>query len=312
MRISPIIEVEELLKIYKNFDVMIFDVSNSKNAKTNYETEHIEGAFFVDLNTQLADIKSDFSDGGRHPLPSTENFAKTLTDLGISKDKHIVIYDDKNGSNASARFWWMLKSVGHEKVQVLNGGLNQAKKNNFPLCSKTESIQKHSEPYKISQWNLPTIEIDEVEKISQNPNYLVVDVRDQERYDGKIEPIDLIAGHIPGATNIPFTENLDQSGLFLSPNDLRNKYEKLFGEINPKNVIVHCGSGVTACHTLLALHYAEIETPKLYVGSWSEWSRNNKEIEKTTNMGLAKIVADGILLPPLWQAIPVPLTYYLR
>jgi thiosulfate/3-mercaptopyruvate sulfurtransferase len=281
MRISPIIEVDELLKIYKNSDVMIFEVSNSKNAKTNYETEHIEGAFFVDLNTQLADIKNDFSEGGRHPLPKIETFAKTLTDLGISKNKHIVIYDDKNGSNASARFWWMLKSVGHEKVQVLNGGLNQAKNNNLTLSSKKESAQTLSEPYQIDKWNLPTIEINEVENVSQNPNYLVVDVRDTERYDGISEPIDLVAGHIPGAINIPFTENLDVNGLFLKPDELRNKYETLFGDINNENIVVHCGSGVTACHTLLALDYAEMEIPKLYVGSWSEWSRNNKMIEKT-------------------------------
>ncbi len=284
MRISPVIEVNELLKIYKNSDVMIFDVNNSKNAKYNYETEHIEGAFFVDLNTQLADINSDFSEGGRHPLPKIETFSKTLTDLGISKNKHIVIYDDKNGSNASARFWWMLKSVGHEKVQVLNGGLNEAKKNNFPLSSKIENIQKLSEPYKIVKWNLPTIEINEVERASLNPSYLVIDVRDKERYEGKIEPIDLVAGHIPGAVNIPFTENLDQKGLFLNPIELRNIYETIFGDINIENIVVHCGSGVTACHTLLALDYAEMGTPKLYVGSWSEWSRNNKLIEKTNTL----------------------------
>lgn len=278
---TPIIEVDELLKIYKNPDVMIFDVSNSKNAKANYETEHLEGAVFVDLNIQLADIKSDFSDGGRHPLPEIETFAKTLTDLGISKDNHIVIYDDKNASNAAARFWWMLKSVRHEKVQVLNGGLNQAKKNHFPLSSKTKIIKRASQPYLIDQWNLPTIEINEVEKVSQNPNYLVVDVRDKERYEGKTEPIDLIAGHIPGAINIPFTENLDESGLFLKPNELRTKYETLFGEINAENIVIHCGSGVTACHTLLSLDYAEMKIPNLYVGSWSEWSRNNKHIEKT-------------------------------
>lgn len=281
MRISPIIETDELLKIYKNPDVMIFDVSNSKNAKANYETEHLEGAFFVDLNTQLADIKNDFSEGGRHPLPEIETFAQTLTEIGISKDKHIVIYDDKNGSNASARFWWMLKSIGHEKVQVLNGGLNQAKDKHFPLSSQTEIIKRASNPYQIDKWQLPTTEINEVENVSQNPNYLVIDVRDRERYEGKIEPIDLIAGHIPGAINIPFTENLDQNGLFITPNELRNKYKALFGEIKAENIIVHCGSGVTACHTLLALDYAEMETPKLYVGSWSEWSRNSKTIEKT-------------------------------
>jgi thiosulfate/3-mercaptopyruvate sulfurtransferase len=281
MRLPSIIEVDELLRIYKNSDVMIFDVSFSKNAKSNYDLEHIEGAFFVDLNTQLADIKSDFSEGGRHPLPSIETFAKTLTDLGITKNKHIVIYDDKNGSNASARFWWMLKSVGHEKVQVLNGGLNQAKNNNFPLSSKKERGIRASELYQIDQWNLPTIEISELESVSLNPNYLIVDVRDKERYDGITEPIDLIAGHIPGAVNIPFTENLDENGLFLKPIELRNKYETIFGEINNENIVIHCGSGVTACHTLLALDYAEMGIAKLYVGSWSEWSRNNKQIIKT-------------------------------
>jgi thiosulfate/3-mercaptopyruvate sulfurtransferase len=278
---SPIIEVNELLEIYRNSDVLIFDVSNHKNAKSNYEAEHLAGAFFVDLNKQLADIKSDFSDGGRHPLPELDEFAKTLTDLGISKDQHIVVYDDKNGSNAAARFWWMLKSAGHEKVQVLNGGLNQAKKNHFPLSSNTEAIKPAAQSYLIDQWNLPTLEINEVEKASQNPNYLVVDVRDKERYEGKTEPIDLIAGHIPGAINIPFTENLDPNGLFLPPSELRDKYEAVFGDIKAENIVVHCGSGVTACHTLLALAYAELGTPKLYVGSWSEWSRNNKEIATT-------------------------------
>ncbi len=280
MNISPIIEVDDLLSIYKDADVMIFDASNGKNAKANYDIAHLEGAIFVDLNTQLANIKNDFSAGGRHPLPQIEEFAEVLTDLGVSKNKHIVIYDDKNGSNAAARFWWMLKSVGHEKVQVLNGGLNQAKEKKIPLSTKKEIIKRAPQQYHIEKWILPTIEMNEVENVSQNPNYLVVDVRDKERYDGKIEPIDLIAGHIPGAINIPFTENLDQNGLFLKPNALRNKYLKQFGKIKADQIIVHCGSGVTACHTLLALNYAGMEIPYLYVGSWSEWSRNNKMIEK--------------------------------
>jgi thiosulfate/3-mercaptopyruvate sulfurtransferase len=216
-------------------------------------------------------------------LPKIETFAKTLTDLGISKDKHVIIYDDNNGSNAAARFWWMLKSVGHNKVQVLNGGLNHAKNANFPMSSKVEYINRTSESYHISNWNLPTIEINEVERISHDLNYLVVDVRSKERYEGKNEPIDLIAGHIPGAINIPFTENLDENGLFLKPDALRKIYEPIFKEIKTENIIVHCGSGVTACHTLLALNYADMEIPKLYVGSWSEWSRNNKKIE-TTNI----------------------------
>lgn len=281
MHLSPIIEIDNLLKIYNNPEVMIFDVSTGKNAKANYELEHLSGAYFVDLNTQLADIKSDFADGGRHPLPTVAAFAKTLTELGISKNNHIIIYDDNNGSNAAARFWWMLKSTGHEKVQVLNGGINQAKKINFPMSSKTEIIKPAVESYIIDQWMLPTIEMQAVENVSQNPDYLVIDVRSKERYDGKFEPIDLIAGHIPGAVNIPFTENLDEQGLFLEPKVLRNKYELLFNQKKAENIIVHCGSGVTACHTLLALAYAEMEIPKLYVGSWSEWSRNDKTIATT-------------------------------
>lgn len=278
MKHSPIIEVNELLKIYNNANVLIFDVTNSKNALFNYEKEHIEGAYFVDLNTHLATIQADVAQGGRHPLPKIEWFAKTLSDLGISKENHIIVYDDNNGSNAAARFWWMLKSVGHSKVQVLNGGLKQAKLLNFPLSSKKELPTPLTEHYQIDQWLLPITEIEEVERVSQDPNYIIIDVRDNDRFNGINEPIDLIAGHIPGAINIPFTTNLDQNGLFLNPATLNKKYKAIFGDIKSNNIIVHCGSGVTACHTLLALSYADIDLPKLYVGSWSEWSRNNKQI----------------------------------
>ena len=122
-------------------------------------------------------------------------------------------------------------------------------------------------------------EIDEVEKVSQDKNYIVIDVRDAARYNGETEPIDLIAGHIPGAINVPFTANLDENGLFLPKNELKEKYSAVFGGIKSENIIIHCGSGVTACHSLLAIAYAELEIPKLYVGSWSEWSRSNKKIE---------------------------------
>lgn len=281
MKISPIISVEMLLTIYRNTDVLIFDVSNSENAYANYQAGHLIGAVFVDLDTQLADIKKDLSQGGRHPLPSAEKFAQTLTELGISKEAHVVIYDDQSGANAAARFWWMLKAVGHEKVQVLNGGFTEAKRKQFPLSIGVESPQKTSKSYPTTAWQLPTIEMDVLESISQHSDYLVVDVRSQARYDGKSEPIDLIAGHIPGAVNIPLTDNLDVNGLFLAPDTLKNNYQTAFGDIKTQNIIVHCGSGVTACHTLLALDYAGMEIPTLYVGSWSEWSRNSKALSVT-------------------------------
>ncbi len=276
--IAPIIQASELLKLYTSEKLILIDVSNGKNAKSNYDSKHLEGAIFVDLNTQLAEINADVSIGGRHPLPKIENFLATLSNLGIAPESHIVIYDDKNGSNAAARLWWMLKAIGHEKVQVLDGGMQEAEKNNFPLSTKIPHTTK-TEWYKVDHWKLKITEMDEVEKVSQNKNHLVIDVRDVERYNGENEPIDLIAGHIPGAINIPFTENLDQNGLFLAPKLLKMKYEKIFGNIEAENIIIHCGSGVTACHSLLAIAYAELEIPKLYVGSWSEWSRNNKTIE---------------------------------
>ena len=279
--ISPIIHTSELLALYKSKDLVLIDANTGINAKENYKEKHLDGALFVDLNTQLADIKEDFSIGGRHPLPKIEDFTETVANLGISPASHVVIYDDKNGSNAAARLWWMLKSLGHEKVQVLNGGFQEAEKIHFPTSSKTEIVAK-AEAYKTKNWKLQIATIDEVEKVSEDKNHIVIDVRDVERYNGETEPIDLVAGHIPGAINIPFTENLDKNGLFLTPNELKEKYSKVFEKVKTENTIVHCGSGVTACHTLLAIAYAELEIPKLYVGSWSEWSRNNKT--KATNV----------------------------
>jgi thiosulfate/3-mercaptopyruvate sulfurtransferase len=279
--IPPIIEASALLEIYQHKNVVIVDASNEKNAQLNYDTKHLEGAVFVDLNTQLAAIKDDVAIGGRHPLPETEHFAATLSHLGITAESQVIIYDHKNGSNAAARLWWMLQSAGHKKVQVLNGGIQAAEKVGFPISSETTTI-KSTAPYSIDDWQLPTASIDEVEKAAQSKDYLVIDVRDAERYHGVTEPIDLIAGHIPGAINIPFTENMDNEGFFLSPEELRIKYGKVFGDVSSENIIVHCGSGVTACHSLLAIAHAGLEIPKLYVGSWSEWSRNNKPIATTT------------------------------
>lgn len=276
--ISPIIRAGELLKIYQKENLVLVDASN--NPKAAYEKQHLDGALFVDVNTELADIKKDLSNGGRHPLPDLKDFSETLSKLGISRDSHVVVYDDKNGSNAAARFWWMLKSVGHEKVQVLDGGFQAAEQAGFPINSNLV-IPKKNGNYLAEKWELPLADMHEVEKISRDENHLVIDVRDAVRYRGEKEPIDLIAGHIPGAINVPLTSNLNLNGLFLSPGELRKKYKELLAEFENENIIVHCGSGVSACHTLLAIAHAGLEIPKLYVGSWSEWSRNNKEIATT-------------------------------
>lgn len=279
---SPIIEPAELLNIFQNKEVIIIDACSGEKAISNYKEKHLKGALFVDLDTHLADISKNPTNGGRHPLPSIQQFSETLSELGISKNSHILIYDDKNGSNSAARFWWMLKSAGHEKVQVLNGGIQAAEKIGIPTSSKIEHANV-VENYNLSDWKLPQATINEVEKSMLDKNNIIIDVRSNDRFNGLTEPIDLIAGHIPGAINIPLTSNLDENGFFLTQEKLKTKYQKVLGNIKPTNTFVHCGSGVTACHTILAMVYAGFEFPKLYVGSWSEWSRNNKPMATNKN-----------------------------
>jgi thiosulfate/3-mercaptopyruvate sulfurtransferase len=274
---NPIITPNQLLEAVQTNAIVLVDATNSPTAFQNYQQSHLKGALFVDVNTQLADIKEDVAIGGRHPLPTAEQFSKTLTDLGITPETWVVVYDDKNGANAAARFWWMLRSIGHEKVQVLSGGIQAAIQAGFPVSSAVEVPNKVSS-YPIQNWQWPTIDLEGMDEMIQKDNFLVIDVRESLRFKGETEPIDLVAGHIPGATNIPFTTNLDENGFFLSPEELKSNYQKSFENTLPENIVVHCGSGVTACHTLLAIALAGLPIPKLYVGSWSEWSRNNREI----------------------------------
>lgn len=273
MKTNSIINTNELYQISNDPNVRIFDVRTGPNATEEYQKKHLKNAVFVDLNNDLAEI-DDPKNGGRHPLPAFSNFIKTLGQLGIDRNSHVVIYDDKNGANAGARFWWMLKAVGHTNVQVLNGGLQSAENQSYPLNSDDENYPETEYISEFNDWQLPQFWIDDVKAATENPNFLIVDVRESQRYQGIIEPIDLIAGHIPNAENFPFSDNLDENGLFRSPEILKEKYTELFKNKDPKQIIFHCGSGVTACHSLLALDHAGFEIPNLYVGSWSEWSRN--------------------------------------
>ena len=275
---SPIISSSQLKNIPVE-NLVILDARTGKEVKQNYLEKHIKGARFIDLDKDLAEIGENAAFGGRHPLPSVGKFAETLSDLGIYEGAHLVVYDDKNASNAAARAWWMLRSFGFENVQVLDGGMQAAEKAGLEFSSGEEIINKAS-LIKKDQWELPVSSLEIVESDLKNNSSTVIDVRDAYRYKGESEPIDLVAGHIPGAINIPFSENLDENGNFLSPDTLKEKYRKLL-ENKPEHLIIHCGSGVTACHTILALDYAGFPMPDLYVGSWSEWSRREgKEIAK--------------------------------
>ena len=277
--INPIINAEELLKIAGNKNLVIIDARSGADALQRYLKNHLKGARHADLDKELSSINTDTSKGGRHPLPTQENFSRLLGKLGITKGSIVVVYDDKGGANAAARFWWMLRHAGHENVAVLSSGIDAAIQSGFPVSSGEEPVSSTG-PYPIKDWSSDTVTIDEVEKRAGKNDYMVIDVRESARYQGKTEPIDKIAGHIPGAINVPYSQNLDASGNFKQSTELKEFYNELIGDREPSHVIVHCGSGVTACHTLLAMEQAGISGPKLFVGSWSQWSESGRPVAK--------------------------------
>ncbi len=275
---ATLLAASELKKYIGKSDVMIIDASGGPESYKKYRVQHVPGTVFVDLETELSQKKESAANGGRHPLPDPITFGKTLGKIGIKKDTHVILYDDKAGANASARFWWMLNAAGHEKVNVVNGGLKAIQAEGIELSNASVS-RKPVEDYRFDRWMNPIATLEDVEHASKNPEALVIDVREAYRYNGESEPIDLVAGHIPGAINVPFPTNLKADGTYKGKEELKANYQSILENRNPENVIVHCGSGVTACHTLLALEEAGVKNAKLYVGSWSEWSRNGKPIE---------------------------------
>lgn len=273
---SPLIKPGEISFEKGN---IIVDTRSGADAFERYRVNHLEGALHADLDKDLSKKPADAAVGGRHPLPEIKEFAVFLGKLGITPSTHVVIYDDKAGANAAARFWWMLRAVGHKNVHVVDGGLDAIIRGGLPMSSQINEPVTTT-PYPVSEWKLPTVSLDEVKNAANDANALVIDVREAYRYRGEREPIDLVAGHIPGAINIPYLNNLREDGSFRAPEDLASLYEKDIGSRKSENVIVHCGSGVTACHTLLALEHAGISGANLYVGSWSEWSRNDLPVGK--------------------------------
>jgi len=257
---------------------VLIDARGGTGAFGRYLNGHLKGAYFADLETDLAAEVSDASRGGRHPLPSQRDFAAFLGSLAITPETYVIVYDDKSGANAAARFWWMLAMSGHKRISVLDGGMEEAVKKGALLNKDLpEEPEEETDAYPLGDWSIHTIGIDKVENATLDAKSLIIDVREAYRYLGESEPIDLIAGHIPGAKNIPYLENLSK-GIFLSRADLLIKYGPIVENFTAENIIIHCGSGVTACHTILAMAEAGLPVPKLYVGSWGEWSRNDKPV----------------------------------
>lgn len=235
-----------------------------------YREGHLPGAHFADLERDLSGHVGAGS--GRHPLPDWRRFAESLARWGVRHQSQVVLYDQGGGAFA-ARLWWMLRAVGHERAAVLDGGwpawlaAGGAQSRETPLAGGS-AVQFHPG----TGW----VTSEAVERNLVEPRFLLVDARSAERFAGLSEPIDPVAGHIPGARNRPFELNLADNGCFLAPAALRTQWLECLDGVECGDVVHMCGSGVTACHNLLAMEHAGLGGSRLYVGSWSEWLRERR------------------------------------
>ena len=283
MPYKTIIKYEDLLNNIKNNEFVIFDcrcdIKDPNHGIESYTEGHIKNSAFIDLDNDLASKKT--SSSGRHPLPEPDLLAGKLAQWGLSNDKQAVIYDDAGGAFAS-RMWWTLKWMGHEKAAVLDGGLPEWVKQGGKLV--TEQTSSERTEFNVTIDNAQQVLIDEVEDAQYKMDRIIIDARSKERYLGIKDRVDPIAGHVPGAISHPFSNNLTKDGVFKSASELRLIYSKILGDSSATNIISMCGSGVTACHNILAMEIAGLFGAKLYVGSWSEWITNsNRPIAKIDN-----------------------------
>lgn len=246
-----------------------FSLSDAQAGAKAYRFGHIPNARYANLNTDLSAPVT--SQTGRHPLPNPIHLAQRLGRWGISNDSQVVVYDDMGGAFAG-RLWYLLRWLGHPDVAVLNGGLQYWKSQNYPLTTVLPKVvTKNFRPYLDSSLMLQAPEVQDL--LAQN-TICLLDARACVRYCGQQEPIDPVAGHIPKALNRPQTANLDAQQRFRPANELRMDFLKLLNGKRAEQTVHMCGSGVTACHNLLAMEYAGLQGSKLYAGSWSEWIRN--------------------------------------
>ncbi|MDP6675076.1 MAG: sulfurtransferase [Gammaproteobacteria bacterium] len=245
-----------------------FDLMKPVAGLKAYEAGHIPGAVYADLDRDLAASVAGDGAGGRHPLPDPTLFGRLLESWGIGSDSIVVVYDDI-GNAVSARLWWLLRWVGHQGVAVLDGGLTAWLRAEGPMTT----MIKPPEPGKLQlrPGSMPVVDAELVEAGLSADNLLLMDARAAARFAGQSEPIDRLAGHVPGAINTPFQDNLSADKCFLPAADLQAYYRPRIGARPMQEVACMCGSGVTACHTLLALETAGLHGASLYVGSWSDW-----------------------------------------
>jgi thiosulfate/3-mercaptopyruvate sulfurtransferase len=269
---TPLISTDELAGRLSDPDWLVadcrFELGAPDAGREAWRAGHIPGAVHVDLERDLSAPVTPAS--GRHPLPSPDAFAKTLGRLGVSNATKVVCYDGGPGAFA-ARLWWMLRWLGHDTVAVLDGGFAAWTAEGRPVDAR-HAVRA---PVRFEARLRPAMVLDAAGVATALARgETLVDVRGAERFAGIVEPLDAVAGHVPGAVNLPYLENLDAAGRLRAPADLAALWGARTGALAGRAPICMCGSGVTACQGLLALEAAGIRGGRLYAGSWSEWIRD--------------------------------------
>jgi len=244
-----------------------FQLGDAAGGRRAWQQSHLPNAGYVHLDDELSDHGKPASEG-RHPLPEAEAFCQTLERLGISADSQVVVYDAAEGAMAAARLWWLLKLCRHERVAVLDGGLARWLALGLPV--QTDDCLPSPGHYQATFDSSLIASVEDVIDGLRQASACLLDARAPERFRGEIEPIDPVVGHIPGARNRPYLQNL-ASGVFRDAEELRREFTDLLAGRRPDETILSCGSGVTACHNLLAMEHAGLHGAHVYAGSWSGW-----------------------------------------
>jgi thiosulfate/3-mercaptopyruvate sulfurtransferase len=269
MKMRTLIDAAALNSLLGRRDVLIvdcrFDIADAQRGARDYTEAHIPGAVYADLDHDLSDLTKRGL--GRHPLPDAARFTNALGRWGWTPQTTVVAYDNANGALAAARLWWMLRLIGHDHAAVLDGGFAAWKNAAFAL---TPDPSQRAETRVDADYDTAQIVYtEELQRLSSST--LLIDARAALRYRGDVEPIDPVAGHVPGAANRPFSDNLTGDGTFKPGAVLREEFSALLGAHRPADVVHMCGSGVTACHNLLAMEHAGLAGSRIYAPSWSGW-----------------------------------------
>jgi thiosulfate/3-mercaptopyruvate sulfurtransferase len=261
-----------------------FKLDDVSWGEREWKAGHIPGAAYAHLDRDLSGTKTGTN--GRHPLPDQAVLAQTFGRLGVTSGKQVVAYDQDSGMFAS-RLWWLMRWLGHDAVAVLDGGFAKWVAEGRAISVAAAPHDDHPRPeFHAAPRRDMTITIDEVAAHARDADWRLLDARAPERYRGEVEPIDPVAGHIPGAASYFFQRNLDERGTLRTPEDLRARFAPYINGIVPEHIVSYCGSGVQACHNLLALEHAGVTGAKLYPGSWSQWvSDRSRPVETATASG---------------------------